>query len=167
MSRLISMFDIPVIQNNLRGLYVEAMVAGNLSAKWKSVGSDWRAWDLQHEDGTRLEVKQSAAHQSWSEKIGGVASARFRIEASKQPWDGTRYIAGGGRMANIYVFAWHDGLAKKPDHRVPEQWVFYVVSEAKLPHQKSIGLSPLRKIVQPISASNLDDAVEAIRKKGV
>jgi hypothetical protein len=65
LDRLTGLFDAPLIQNNLRGLYVETLVSCLLGPHWKLVSADWSAWDLAHEDGTRLEVKQAAAKQTW------------------------------------------------------------------------------------------------------
>jgi hypothetical protein len=34
---------------------------------WHYVGNDWSGWDFEHKNGSRLEVKQSAAKQRWCE----------------------------------------------------------------------------------------------------
>src|ERR1700753_2114891 len=61
-----SAFGRPLIQNNLRAIVVEAMVDLAISTDWRWCSGDWAAWDFEHTDGTRLEVKQSAAQQTWS-----------------------------------------------------------------------------------------------------
>ena len=55
--RVVHEFDRPVIENVVRGKYVEAMVAELLGIGWR-MKPDWDAWDIEHDDGTRLEVRQ-------------------------------------------------------------------------------------------------------------
>lgn len=84
------MFDVPVMQNNLRGLWVEVMVCELLGSKWQHTGNDWAAWDLEGPRGTRIEVKQSAKKQSWG---ASKNSPRFSIAAAKGHYpDGKTYI---------------------------------------------------------------------------
>ncbi|MDK3075677.1 hypothetical protein QO034_21655 [Sedimentitalea sp. JM2-8] len=148
------MFDVPAMQNNLRGLWVEAMIAELLGPGWKYTGGDWAGWDLQHDGGTRLEVKQSAKEQSW-----GTAKSppRFDIKAGLGHYpDGINYVSNqtGERLAHFYIFAWHDGT----DQRDVGQWQFFLVASSDLPKgNKSIGLNGLRRLAEPVSASELRD----------
>ena len=156
LDRIASLFDTPVMQNNLRGLYVEAMITELLDSGWRSTGGDWAGWDLEHESGTRIEVKQSARMQTW-----GVskASPRFDIKAAGGHYpDGITYVENrsGERLADFYIFAWHEGT----DQRTPEQWEFYVVASKDLPkRQKSIGLTGIQKLAGPIVSSQLKHAI--------
>jgi hypothetical protein len=60
------LFDRPLIQNQYRSAFVEAMIEPYIARNgWKHVGDNWAGWDFQHESGTRLELKQSAAWQTW------------------------------------------------------------------------------------------------------
>ncbi len=159
LKRITRMFDKPVMQNNLRGLWVEAMVAELLGPRWEYSGGDWAAWDLQHEDGTRLEVKHSAKEQTW-----GTAKSppRFDIKASLGHYpDGINYVINetGERLADYYVFAWHDGA----DQREIDQWQFFVVASSDLPKgRKSIGLNAIRKLAEPTLASELPTFREVV-----
>lgn len=159
--RIRKMFDVPVMQNNLRGLWVEIMVCELLGQGWKYTGNDWAGWDLEHEDGFRVEVKQSARAQTW-----GVSAnpPRFSIAVAKGHYpDGKIYERNvkGARLADIYIFAWHEGQ----DQTDVSEWVFYVVESRQLPKdQKSLGLRAIQKIAEPVSASNLRARVmEALR----
>jgi hypothetical protein len=90
LARIRNMFDVPVMQNNLRGLWVELMVLELLGDGWKHAGNDWAAWDLEREDGLRVEVKQSARLQSWG---NSVSLPRFSISAAKGHYpDGQAYV---------------------------------------------------------------------------
>ena len=83
---LIGLFDVPLIQNDLRGLYAEHLIAELLGDEWNAVGSAWAGWDLEHEDGTKIEVKSSAAKQSWEPSKNGKSLPAFNIKASKFHW---------------------------------------------------------------------------------
>ena len=64
-------YDRPVMNNIQRGDYVECVVAVLLGSEWTlpwTTGYDWAPWDLEHEDGTKIEVKQSAARQTWNSR---------------------------------------------------------------------------------------------------
>ena len=157
--RIQSIFDVPVMQNNFRGLWAEMMVAELLGPNWKHVGTDWMAWDIERADGRKIEVKQSAAHQSW-----GISTSapRFSITAPKGYYpDGKRYQVNpeGNRLADLYIFAWHEGK----DQRLPSEWQFYVVQSNDLPeNQKSIGLGTIKRLATEVTADDLLGQVEKL-----
>ncbi|WP_157084430.1 hypothetical protein [Sediminimonas qiaohouensis] len=152
LARIQDIFDVPVMQNNLRGLWVELMVLELLGSEWEHSGNDWAAWDLERNDGLRVEVKQSARQQSWGPSSG---SPRFSIATAKGHYpDGKTYAPNisGKRLANLYIFAWHDGV----DQRSASEWQFYVVQADRLPRsQKSIGRNVLQKLTNPVDATEL------------
>jgi hypothetical protein len=156
LSRLTSMFDEPVMQNNLRGLWVEAMVAELLGSEWKHTGADWAAWDFERADGLRLEVKQSARMQSWG---GSSSTPSFSIRAARGHYpENAPYLpnTSGDRLAHVYVFAWHDG----DDQREAEEWDFFVIGTDQLPKgQKGISLGAIRKVVDPVKCWDLSVAI--------
>ena len=128
------------MQNNLRALWIEAVVAEALVPNWVHCGLDWNPWDFENQYKQRLELRQSARQQSW-----GRSRTPPRYDIAARP--GT--LIGGRRStkelperaADIYVFAWHDGV----DQRDENEWEFYVVSADKLPEgQKSISLIKLK-----------------------
>lgn len=157
---ILNLFDRPIIQNNLRGIYMEQVVSDLLGEEWNLVGSDWAAWDIEHKtNGTRIEVKQSAAKQTWAEDIGKKAKISFSIKSPKQIWSGTAPRPTNGRPAQIYIFAAHPLFDDRADHRMLDQWEFYVVAEADLPNQSSISLNPVRKIASNATAEDLRSIV--------
>lgn len=138
-----------VLSNLLRPLYVERLLARLLAGNWKCVGGDWSGWDLEDGvSGLRIEVKQSAARQTWSKDK--PTKPIFDIEERTGYYaNGATWINGPGRPADIYIFAWHPGFHPKEavDHTDPEQWEFYVVAERDLPvGQKSMGLAGILKL---------------------
>jgi hypothetical protein len=45
-------FGKPLIQNNLRAVVVEVIIAYALGADWSHCSADWYGWDFVHVDGT-------------------------------------------------------------------------------------------------------------------
>ena len=165
MAQICALFDVPVIQNNLRGLYIEFVVAALLGERWKVASEDWGPWDIEHEDGTLVEIKQSAAKQTWEPSKRGYTAPNFSIRTPKWLWKGAVATAANGRPAHLYIFAWHGDGTETADQRELSQWQFFVVPSRDLPDQKTIGLSSLRKIAEPVSADKLYLTVEAHRTR--
>lgn len=159
-------YDTPVMNNTHRAEYVECLVAFTLGSDWQLM-RDWEGWDCQHTSGTRLEVKQSAARQSWDrETLAPRRHVRFDMAPRTRYWteqEGGRWVDLNppGRPADLYVFAWHDERRDEyADHRKVDQWRFFVVAESGLPrNQKSIGLTGLRSIASPFRIGDLKRAV--------
>lgn len=164
-------FNQPLIGNVERGQYVECMIELALSDSrppW-SLTATWDAWDLvQQETGARIEVKQSAYLQTWSNGDPDTTPrASFDIRArSGYSEDGSKQQADWRqtslmRQADIYVMAWHGETDSQiADHRDPNQWQFFVVREADLPRQqKTISLNPLKALASPLSLNALPDEV--------
>ena len=147
---LIERFDQPVITNHLRGSYVECLVADLLGVSPPS--GDWSLWDIKFE-GAKIEIKQSAARQTWHNGDRRTRAPRFDIKGAGR---------NNVRHANIYVFAWHDG----DDQRCSDEWEFYVVPSSDLPRgQKTIGLSVLRRLAPAVKASGLAETLtDSVRK---
>ena len=152
----------PVIRNDLRGELVEQIVGLALFPEWTLCGSDWGACDLRHEaSGLTIQVKQSAARQSWAAGKNGFGPPRFSIAAKTGRFEGSDWIAQAGRNADIFVFAWHSMTGANCDHADPKQWQFYVLAEADLPAQKSLGLQQIDRLTQATDFTGLKSAVEA------
>ncbi len=165
---LIRRYDRPIINNTQRGDYVECMIAFALGAGWRLTsedGWDWAAWDCEHlASGARLEIKQSAARQSWDgESDRPQRKPSFDIAPRNGYWprQGGRWVADPGRPADIYVFAWHGEAGQHADHRDAAQWRFFVCPESALPAcQRTIGLGKLEKIANRCGIAGLGRAVE-------
>jgi hypothetical protein len=84
------LFDQRLIQNQFRSTYIEAMIEPYLVPDgWSYVGDGWSGWDFERGK-DRLEVKQSAAHQTWSEARNIQTRGAFDIAAR------TGYFFEGG-----------------------------------------------------------------------
>ena len=161
-----------LIGNVERGAYVECLIElalSELRPPWSLTGT-WAAWDLeQAESGARIEIKQSSALQTWSGPNAvpsSGASPTFDIAPRSGYYaaDDSGWIANETpqRLADLYVLARHDETDPSiADHRLPEQWRFYVVPEHRLPPgQKSISLNPLSRLAEPCGFDDLAEAVE-------
>jgi len=151
------LFDQPLIQNQYRSAFIEAMIEPYLACRgWRHVGDNWAGWDFEHESGTRLELKQSAAWQTWD----AVKQASSRSPAKPGPgifdiaprtgWfdlTGALWTKKAGRPAHVYVFAWNGFIGSGADHRNPDQWEFFILPATALPAQSTLRLSRLRAIV--------------------
>lgn len=164
--RIVRQYDKPLIENSYRGAYVECMIAEALGDAWRPVGGDWGPWDLECPDGARLEVKQSAVLQSWSQldKTPSAQSSTYDIKPKTGYWpDGVTWVplSVPARLADIYVFAWHPVADRmRADHRDANQWQFFVLPERALPpDQKSISLNPLRRLTAGVAYRRLAEKV--------
>ena len=157
---LTAMLARPVMQNNFRAWYSEAQVGILLGEEWVSAGADWGSFDFLHPaTGTTLEVKSSAAKQSWKQR--GPSTTTFDIAPRRgffvdgddlNEWH--EYAGGAQRAADIYVFTWHPIFDGSCDQRDERQWEYFVAPTERLPiSQKTIRLSALRSIC---SAANCD-----------
>ena len=168
------LFDTPIIENHYRSAFVEAMIEPRLAVSgWRYTGGAWGGWDFEHQDSTRLEVKQSAAQQTWS--AGRKLRTRPTFDIARR----TGYYSQGasswtptpGRPAHLYVFAYHDGYGPEADHRDPQQWDFYVVPATVLPEgQKTISLAKIVGLIvaneaMPVGIDQLPASVSRCRSE--
>lgn len=148
-----------LITNIHRGLIAEAIVASALGADWRWCSEDYSSWDFEREDGLRLEVKQSAARQSWAGDADKPSSCSFDIAARKGRYEGVRWIDSPGRHAQVYVFAHHPRCDAAADHRDPDQWQFYVVRADDLPPTKRMGMAGVCKLARACGFAELASIV--------
>ena len=158
-----SIFNKPLVTNVFRALVAEAIVDAALGPMWSWCAGDYSSWDFIHEDGTRLEVKQSAARQTWATATSKPSSASFDIAERTGSWEGPTWVPGAGRKAHIYVFAHHPIPDETADHRDPAQWQFYTVGTEVLPLQKRIALGSLQRLCLASDFAGLSNHVERLR----
>ncbi len=168
--RIERQYDTPIMNNTHRGVYVQLLVLDTLGEGWRAHGDPWLSWDIEHADGTKVEVKQSAACQGWHDGTqrslaAARKKARFGIAKGSRAWtQEAGWIEPADRLADIYVFAWHPevdiGLA---NHRHHAEWRFYVVRSDALPDgQKSIGLSGVERLADSVDIDGLAAAVQSL-----
>lgn len=160
-----AMFGKPIVENVQRGPLVEAIVAYALRNQGWSRTDAWAGWDLIHQTGIRLEVRQKAAQQTWDQtRTVNREGTRFDIAARTGHYDseGWHKNDDGTRYADIYVFAYHPVKDATADHRKPAQWRFYVLPARSLPKKKSISLRLVRFLVPAVRVDGLRAKVAAV-----
>ena len=155
-------FGKPVLMNTHRAIVAEAIVARALGDCWRHCAADWHAFDFERADGVALEVKQSAAKQSWTKNGDKPSKVRFDIAERKRAYLNDRWINIRKRWANIYVFAYQPCTTADTDHRDPHQWLFYVARESDLPIQNSLSLNRVIQFSRPSNFDDLDKIVNSV-----
>jgi hypothetical protein len=157
-------FGEPIIQNHLRALVVEAIIDFALKPTWRHCSGNWNGWDFEHQSGARLEVKQSALRQSWTQPAT-PGEMRFDIAPRTGYFEGATWVPNDGRNAHIYVFATHKITDETADQRDPSQWRFYIVETTKLPSSKTVGIPALRALSSEVVWGDLFNGVERLRAR--
>ena len=158
----VAAFGGPLISNIYRGLVAEIIVGAALGSEWQLCSGDWRGWDFEHLTGLLLEVKQSAARQTWT----GTRKATvpiFDIRARTGYFEGSDWVADPRRFAHIYVFAHHPIMDASADHCEPSQWRFHVVATDRLPAGKTISLVKVALLSDAVPWAGLNGQVESVR----
>jgi len=109
-----------------------------------------------------LEVKQSAARQTWTGSRNATKPI-FDVRARSGYFEGADWVSDPRRFAEIYVFAHHPLMDETADHRNPVQWHFYVVPANRLPNTRTISLAKSALLAEMVSWGGLKAAVEAAR----
>jgi len=144
-----------LIGNTIRGILAEYIVA---SAVGKAGGSriEWDAYDIETNEGIKIEVKSGAYIQSWSQKK--LSSIQFGIRPTKR-WDSktNSYSTVLSRQSDVYVFCvLQHKVQKTIDPLNMDQWRFYVLPTETLNQtvggQKTISLGRLKEL-NPVTAT--------------
>jgi hypothetical protein len=161
------LYGSPIIRNDARGEVVEEIVAMALEPEWQGCGGDWASCDLvRPADGKRIQVKQSAAKQTWHKADARPPRPCFSIREKTGRWEsGDQWVEERGRNAEIFVFAWHPVTDASADHRDPHQWEFFVVPEHSLPAQDTMSLSRIRQMTEPVRFEALATAVRSVSEQ--
>lgn len=154
-----------VVQNNFRGEVVETIVAAALGDSWQHCSDGWAGWDFQRKELSgrvlRLQVKQSAALQTWTQSKKSTPTFRIAEVSGYYREDGL-WEKNKGRHAEIYIFGWHGDSSKSANQYDPMQWIFYVIPTLAIKNEnrKSIPLSDVKKLVVDVKFDELRSAVE-------
>ena len=138
-----------LVGNALRGIlaeYIVALAVGQIDGH----RIEWDTYDIETENGIKIEVKSGAFIQSWTQKE--LSAINFNIRPT-QAWDPetSTYNSQAFRHSDVYVFCLLNHKDKTSvDPLNMNQWVFYVISTTELDNavgnQKTISLSSLEKL---------------------
>jgi hypothetical protein len=156
-------FGYRLVMNTHRGLVAEVIVRAALSTEWRRYCSaNWKGWDFEHSTGCRLEVKQSAAQQTWPPPRKQRAPI-FYIRKKSGYYEGADWVEKPGRLADVYVFAYHPTLGEHADHRDVFQWQFHIIATDQLPSTNNISLKRISKLSKVVDWNGLGVVVERVR----
>ena len=153
-----------LVSNATRGILAEYLVARALDAVPSAkIRDEWDPYDVEVDDGPSVEVKSAAFLQSWHQDR--LSRITFKIPKT-HAWNKTtgKFSEETQRQADVYVFALLAHTDQESlDPMNVSQWEFYVVPTTtlgrKMSDQKSIGLSALRELTEPLAFRELKDAV--------
>ena len=136
-------FHGPLLENNLRGYWCEAMVAEALGEQAQIVSFGWYPWDIQIGPDTgafperiRIQVKNSARVQTWHREGDSKSSSQFNLPYRRKPSYFDRDMPDVpcedvGFLCDIFVLCFHpvEDIALA-DHTNTGQWEFFLVPVA-------------------------------------
>lgn len=135
-----------LLNNTLRGILAEYIVRQDLGIK-KSTRTEWDAYDLETENGVKIEIKSASYLQSW--KQSELSRISFDIAPTKG-WnrETNEYSKETKRQSDFYIFCLlHHKDKNTVDPTRLDQWTFYVLPTKQLDkekkQQKRISLKPL------------------------
>ncbi len=153
-----------ILTNNLRGVFAEFLVGTALGVV-EGTRTEWDAFDLLYE-GAGIEVKSSAYLQSWDQDgklstISWSVGQHFAFDSAKNDWSPDK-----GRPADCYVFCVYTEKEDRSPAKVLDldRWEFYVVPtrviDEELTTQKTVVLSRIRSLTDPVPYSRLRERVD-------
>lgn len=138
-----------LVGNAMRGILAEYIVT---TAIGKADGNrtEWDAYDIETNEGIKVEVKSGAYIQSWAQRQ--LSKIQFDIRPT-QGWDSktNSYSTDVVRQSDVYVFCvlQHENQ-ETIDPLNMDQWAFYVLATNELNRvvgaQKTISLARLKKL---------------------
>lgn len=154
-----------LVSNATRGLLAEYIVALATDGVPHGVRREWGAYDLDLEDGTKVEVKSAAYLQTW--KQSRPSTIIFNV-SKRRWWDANTGATAQTpeRPADVYVFA----LLKHLDRATLDpldvaQWDFFVlptrILDERTRSQTSITLGSLQALTEAVAFAELAAAIRA------
>ncbi len=153
-----------LVTNTMRGTLAEYLVALAVGAA-DGVREEWAPYDVETEDGIKIEVKSSAYLQSWPQKK--ESAPRFGIPRRQVDVAiAEEHANEQKRRSDVYVFCLlrHRENKATLDPLDMAQWTFYVLPTAtlddRLGDQKEIGLNTLEELrAKEVPFGGIADAV--------
>ena len=156
-----------LLDNTVRGLFAEYLVARALAVASNAVRVEWDAVDIVTESGLRVEVKSVSFLQSWAQTRASTPTVSIPETLA---WDAhtSRYDPESRRQADVYVVCVLDVTdVADLDPLNLDRWRFLVVPthvlNTQVPGQKSIVLHRLAALpgVAECTYTELRDTVDA------
>ncbi|MYW69941.1 hypothetical protein GTY65_38700 [Streptomyces sp. SID8379] len=155
-------YSVPnLVTNTSRGLLAQYLVHTALGSTTRP--DEWDCYDVEGDDGLRVEVKASAYLQSWEQRE--LSRVTFSVE-KRRKWTSANGFSGEPtHNADAYVFAVHTATRHEEyDPLDVSQWEFYVASRATIAelNQKTAGLATVRRIAAgPVPFGRLGELIRS------
>jgi len=153
-----------LLSNATRGTLAEFIVAMAMEIDLSDVREEWDAYDLETNNGIKIEVKASAYLQTWFQK--GYSKIIFSIKPAYSWNSETNELSKiKSRPSDVYVFCLLNHKDKNTvNPLILEQWIFYVVSTNKINNicgnKNSIQLRALEKITECVYFDKLNEKIK-------
>ena len=154
-----------LVENRNRGLFAEWLVGTALGVTEKE-RLEWDEADLRYRD-RLIEVKASGRGQAWPQDRPSTPT--FDIKQRTRSWNArTNNIEEFDRprrAADLYVFCLHQSYPATNDNVADlDEWAFWVVPtatiDADLGNQKTIGVSRLEQLTDPVAWGELPESID-------
>jgi len=152
-----------LLGNTLRGVLAEFIIASSIDILDKP-REEWDAYDLETNNGLKIEVKSSAYLQSW--KQNNFSKISFGIQPTVE-WDEKTNLRASTskRQSDVYIFCVLHHKDKATVNPLDlSQWTFYILNteilNTKKANQKTITLASLLKLnPTQVNYENLKDEI--------
>ena len=154
-----------LVENRNRGLFAEWLVGTALGVV-EQERLEWDEADLRYQD-RLIEVKASGRGQAWPQDKPSTPT--FDIRQRTRSWnaqtDTVEEFDPPRRVADLYVFCLHQAYPATNDNVAdPDEWAFWIVStetiDAELDAQRTIGLSRLNQLTDPVTWHELSNNID-------
>lgn len=133
-------FGTRLMENSMRGIWCEYMIAEAIGPQCRPVSAGWHAWDLEVGDAgagfperIRIQVKNSARLQTWNVRSGKSSDCKFDLKYRKRPAGFEQTNPGmaceeTGFLCDLFILCLHDCEDwRTADQTDPFQWKFYLL----------------------------------------
>jgi len=152
-----------ILSNATRGILAEFIVATATNIDIKKPREEWGSFDLETNDGIKIEVKSGAYVQSWFQRE--LSKISFSTKATLK-WNSLTNESTKipSRIADVYVFCLlHHDNKQTVDPLNLNHWEFYVLATKQLNDytrsQHSITLKSLQKLTCAVAYDKLNNEI--------
>ena len=154
-----------LLNNTLRGVLAEFIVAMALSIDLTENRVDWESYDLLYNSDYRVEVKASAYIQSWKQKKPSAPS--FSIRAAREWCNETGFGETLQRNSDLYVFClFSETEREKADPLNLKLWDFWTISTSNINQlfrkQKTVALGMIKPVAVHTKYDGLKSAIDLV-----
>jgi hypothetical protein len=154
-----------LLNNTMRGIFSEFIVATALGIDTAVRRADWTPYDLLYRENCRIEVKSSAYIQSWNQKKPSAPS--FSIRTTREWTSETGYATTPQRNSDIYVFCLFSETDRQSANPLNlSSWDFWILPTTIINQtfgtQKTVSLNKIKPISIQTKYDGIKKAVDTV-----